>query len=370
MLHRLGSAAPLARSLTRRLVLVRHASTAAVRAAAFGADEPLDEAGRVAAGRLARRLPRRGRGARRADPARPRDRGVRRADRVGRGARARSSATSAAGAGARCARWPSPTRTACARGSPSRTPRRTAARRSRRCSRAWPPGSTSQAGRERTAIAITHGGVVKAAVVGALGAPPAAFWRIDVAPAGDHRAARARRALDRRPRERPRGRAMTAAPRGHAHRGRRDRRRVLADAVLGDPRRGHPVAGFGRVAAALERRAHRDSVRAGAVYAALLAGAVTAAAAAAERALRGRPRALAALRAACLWTALGGRSLGREAHAVAALVDARRDRRRRGGGCARSSAATRRRSTAPGCAARRSSRWPRTPSTPSSPRSP
>jgi adenosylcobinamide-phosphate synthase len=96
---------------------------------------------------------------------------------------------------------------------------------------------------------------------------------------------------------------------------------AAADAVFGDPRRGHPVAGFGRVAAALERCAHRDSVRAGAVYAALLAGAVTAAAAVAERALRGRPRALAALRAACLWTALGGRSLGREAHAVAALVD-------------------------------------------------
>ena len=41
----------------RRLLLVRHASTAAVRAAAFGADEPLDAAGRAAAARLAARLP-------------------------------------------------------------------------------------------------------------------------------------------------------------------------------------------------------------------------------------------------------------------------------------------------------------------------
>src|SRR5215207_5640010 len=32
------------------------------------------------------------------------------------------------------------------------------------------------------AIAITHGGVVKAAVVHALAAPPVAFWRVDVAP--------------------------------------------------------------------------------------------------------------------------------------------------------------------------------------------
>ena len=40
----------------------------------------------------------------------------------------------------------------------------------------------AQARRERTAVAITHGGVVKAAVVSALQAPPAAFWRIDVAP--------------------------------------------------------------------------------------------------------------------------------------------------------------------------------------------
>lgn len=35
-----------------------------------------------------------------------------------------------------------------------------------------------------TAVAITHGGVVKAALVRALGAPLDAFWRIDVAPLG------------------------------------------------------------------------------------------------------------------------------------------------------------------------------------------
>jgi broad specificity phosphatase PhoE len=36
----------------RRLLLVRHGSTDAVRAAAFGTDEPLDDHGREGAGRL------------------------------------------------------------------------------------------------------------------------------------------------------------------------------------------------------------------------------------------------------------------------------------------------------------------------------
>jgi broad specificity phosphatase PhoE len=39
-----------------------------------------------------------------------------------------------------------------------------------------------QAAREGSVMAITHGGVVKAAVVRALRAPLEAFWRIDVAP--------------------------------------------------------------------------------------------------------------------------------------------------------------------------------------------
>lgn len=43
----------------------------------------------------------------------------------------------------------------------------------------WLDAQAQLAGR---AVAVTHGGVVKAAVVHALGAPLAAFWRIDVAP--------------------------------------------------------------------------------------------------------------------------------------------------------------------------------------------
>lgn len=41
-----------------------------------------------------------------------------------------------------------------------------------------------QAGRDGRSVAVTHGGVVKAAVVVALAAPLEAFWRVDVAPLG------------------------------------------------------------------------------------------------------------------------------------------------------------------------------------------
>ncbi len=44
----------------------------------------------------------------------------------------------------------------------------------------------------------------------------------------------------------------------------------LADVALGDPRRGHPVAGFGAVAGRLERLTYRDRRAAGALHTALL----------------------------------------------------------------------------------------------------
>ncbi|WP_372518061.1 cobalamin biosynthesis protein [Solirubrobacter ginsenosidimutans] len=91
---------------------------------------------------------------------------------------------------------------------------------------------------------------------------------------------------------------------------------VLADAAFGDPRRGHPVAGFGRLAGAFERVAYRPTRLAGAVYAAVLVGVTAGAAALLERAL---PKTL--VRAVCLWAALGGRSLAREAEAVGGLVE-------------------------------------------------
>ncbi|WP_343905611.1 cobalamin biosynthesis protein, partial [Nocardioides aquiterrae] len=45
-----------------------------------------------------------------------------------------------------------------------------------------------------------------------------------------------------------------------------------ADRLMGDPRRGHPVAGFGRTAAALEHRVYADSRARGLVHAGVLVG--------------------------------------------------------------------------------------------------
>lgn len=89
------------------------------------------------------------------------------------------------------------------------------------------------------------------------------------------------------------------------------------DAVFADPRRHHPVAGFGRAAGALERAMHRDDRATGVAYTAVCVGVPLAGAVAAERAVRGRPWARAALTAAVTWTVLGGASLAREGHRMA-----------------------------------------------------
>nr|ASV47052.1 cobalamin biosynthesis protein [uncultured bacterium] len=89
----------------------------------------------------------------------------------------------------------------------------------------------------------------------------------------------------------------------------------VADAALGDPRRGHPVAGFGTVAAALERATHRDARWAGAAHVALLVGGTVA---------LGRlvGRGGTAATALATWVVLGGTSLAREGAALAAEVEA------------------------------------------------
>ncbi len=93
---------------------------------------------------------------------------------------------------------------------------------------------------------------------------------------------------------------------------------VLADAVFGDPARGHPVAVFGAAAEALERRLYRDDRRAGVLLTATLLGAVAAAGALAERA--GRRAGVggeAACVAAATFIALGGTSLARTGEQMA-----------------------------------------------------
>ncbi|MFF8960913.1 cobalamin biosynthesis protein [Streptomyces sp. NPDC014894] len=97
---------------------------------------------------------------------------------------------------------------------------------------------------------------------------------------------------------------------------------LLGDLLLGDPRRGHPVAAFGRAAGAVERALWRDHRGWGALHTAVCAGGAAAAGALLARGTRGRPALSVALTAAATWTVVGGTSLGREARTVgAALAD-------------------------------------------------
>ncbi|MBE1484543.1 cobalamin biosynthesis protein [Plantactinospora soyae] len=110
------------------------------------------------------------------------------------------------------------------------------------------------------------------------------------------------------------------------------------DALLGDPRRGHPVAGFGTLAGALERRIYQPRRSAGVAYTALAVGVPVVLAGAAAAATRDRPLARAVLVAAGTWTVLGGRTLRREAETMGRAL--RRDdlpaaRRRLGHLCGR-----------------------------------
>jgi len=95
----------------------------------------------------------------------------------------------------------------------------------------------------------------------------------------------------------------------------------LVDRIAGDPRRGHPVAGFGRVAGALERRLHDDSRARGASYTLVLVGGTVGLGALGARAVRGHALGEVLLTAVTTWAVLGGRSLDREAAAVQALVE-------------------------------------------------
>jgi adenosylcobinamide-phosphate synthase len=113
-----------------------------------------------------------------------------------------------------------------------------------------------------------------------------------------------------------------------AQRRRHARNRAIADAAglaagyaldawLGDPRRLHPVAGYGRLAGALEQRMWAPDRVAGVRFVGVAIGVPVALAAAASLATRRRPLARAATTAVITWTVLGGRSLRREARQMA-----------------------------------------------------
>jgi broad specificity phosphatase PhoE len=162
----------------RRLLLVRHAPTAATRASEFPVDEPLDERGLADAARLGVALPpgcealtspalrcrqtaeAAGRREPTVEPA------LAECDFGAWGGRALADVDEADAVA-----WMSDPR---ARPHGGESIAAFVARVS-----AW---LDRQAQLDGHAVAITHGGVVKAAVVHALGAPLAAFWRIDAAP--------------------------------------------------------------------------------------------------------------------------------------------------------------------------------------------
>ncbi|MFJ1970465.1 cobalamin biosynthesis protein [Streptomyces sp. NPDC087903] len=97
---------------------------------------------------------------------------------------------------------------------------------------------------------------------------------------------------------------------------------LLADLVLGDPRRGHPVAAFGRAAGAVERLLWRDHRGHGVLHAAVCAGSVVSLAAAATSLVRPSRTASVALTAAATWAVVGATSLQREARAVGRALEA------------------------------------------------
>ncbi|MFF9068844.1 cobalamin biosynthesis protein [Streptomyces sp. NPDC014891] len=97
---------------------------------------------------------------------------------------------------------------------------------------------------------------------------------------------------------------------------------LAVDLLVGDPRRGHPVAAFGRAAAAVEDRLHHDHRGWGALHTAVCAGSTVALGALAARAVRNRPAAAVALTAASVWAVVGGTTLGREARAIGGALAA------------------------------------------------
>jgi broad specificity phosphatase PhoE len=166
--------------VTARLILICHASTAAVRSSSFPADEPLDEHGRADAAALAGRLP----GADRR-LAGPELRARETANALGFDAAAEPAlrdcdygSWSGCSFDDVCAREPD----AVARwlDDPAAAPHggesilQLLARVGD-----WLDGEQRLAART---IAVTHAAVIRAAIVRAIGAPPQSFRRIDIAP--------------------------------------------------------------------------------------------------------------------------------------------------------------------------------------------
>ncbi|MFD0687777.1 cobalamin biosynthesis protein [Actinomadura fibrosa] len=96
---------------------------------------------------------------------------------------------------------------------------------------------------------------------------------------------------------------------------------VVLDGLLGDPRRGHPVAGFGRAANWVEGKVYGDSRGRGVLFVGVVVGAVGVVGVVVERVAEGRVlRAVST--AVVTWAVLGGTSLGREGLLMARALEA------------------------------------------------
>ncbi|MFD7242649.1 cobalamin biosynthesis protein [Streptomyces massasporeus] len=97
---------------------------------------------------------------------------------------------------------------------------------------------------------------------------------------------------------------------------------LIGDLLLGDPRRGHPVAAFGRAAGAVERVLWRDHRGWGALHTAVCAGGAVALGSVAARAVRPSAVASVALTGVATWAVVGGTSLAREARTIGRALEA------------------------------------------------
>jgi broad specificity phosphatase PhoE len=166
----------------RRLLLVRHAPTAATRAAAFGVDEPVDARGLAAAAAVGDVLPS-GCEALVSPALRCRQTAAAvglRSVSVVEPALAECDFGAWAGRALTDINEEDPVVVAAWIADPDARPHGGESLRAFAARVAdWVDGQARLGG---SAVAVTHAGVVKAALVHALGAPLEAFWRIDVAP--------------------------------------------------------------------------------------------------------------------------------------------------------------------------------------------
>jgi broad specificity phosphatase PhoE len=166
--------------VTARLILLCHASTAAVRSSSFPADEPLDEHGKISGAALARRLPNADRWL-----TAPELRARQTAEALGFDAAVEPALRDCDFAAWRGrsfdeVRRREPEAVAAWLRDPAATPHGGESVLSLMQRVAdWLQGEQAH---HRRSIVVTHSAVIRAAIAHAIGAPPQSFWRIDIAP--------------------------------------------------------------------------------------------------------------------------------------------------------------------------------------------